>query len=198
MEHYFPLVGNTWLACRRRPAIVALITCSFLSAAGSIGCTLYQMPPADPSTEAAIAQANQSCGPTTGETAERIAAMPLLVPLDMAGAVEPGNPLLENSNASKPECQQARARATQAVETGNQNACVQFASTALAKYLIDQWQHLSWNAGNSPRTGASFRRVPSSTSHRDRESSSIRVSRHRGNRDNRSKSCARTVPTSFW
>lgn len=130
-------MGRSW------PARIVLIACSVLPLGGAVGCTLYQMPPANPSTEAAIAQANKSCGPTTGEVAERLAAMPLLVPLDMVGLVEPGIPLLENSNTSTPECRQASARATQAVETDNQTACVQFATAALAKYPTDQWQQVS-------------------------------------------------------
>jgi hypothetical protein len=121
---------------------LTLVACMAVTSC-AVGCTLYQMPPQDPAAEAAVAQSRRVCGPTSGELVERVAAMPLLIPLDMLGLVEPGNPLTTNSNASSADCQQAKTDAMKALIASNQSACAQFAGAALAKYPAGEWQQVS-------------------------------------------------------
>jgi hypothetical protein len=109
----------------------------------AVGCTLYQMPAQDPAAEAAVSQSRKACGPTTGETVERLAAMPVLIPMDMLGLTEPGNPLTTNSNASSADCRQARTAAMKTLIASNQSACAQFASAALAQHPAGEWQQVS-------------------------------------------------------
>jgi hypothetical protein len=142
-ERYLLPVRHRWSAAGLWRARIALIVCVVFSIAVSAGCTLYQVPPPNPSTDSAIAKANQACGPTAGEIAGRLAAAPVLVPMDMLGLVEPGFPLPQNSTVSTPECQQASAVATQSVQADNQTACAQYAQAMLQKYPTDQWQYVS-------------------------------------------------------